>query len=479
MAINTYKSWIARLRLFIVLMLVPGISFAAQTHMNSLYSDFRSVTQGWYNVLFDDALGIFAVLFAIEFTWLVVTWMITGKGLHEMYSSFLKKMITIGFFYTILLYAGTWAPMLIGAFTSAAQQAGGVPVLSPTAIADSAVKAFVTCVAAGPESAAHAAGSAWNEIWSGNFTGAFDALGNAASAELGTVTGVDLIVGAIVGLIVFISLVYVALEFFAIQLEAMIIFSVGVIMLGFGAARWTSDFAKNYMKYAFAVGIRLLIITLWAGFIELNLIPLIKTTLISGQASLQSYGIAMLLAILAAWLTKKLPGLANSIMSGGSSLSGGDLFGMARGAALMAVAGAAGLGIGAAAAGGAGAAGAAGGAAGGGAGAAGGSAGGVMGTAQAASLGTQAAGPAGASSGGGYSMFGKGPTSSVLPPSQPAAPVSGNTAKNKVQAPPPYRRSGLHTARDVVMTTEYAKNAFRGENPTTVQAPNINVGHNQ
>lgn len=475
MKLKIYQKWIAGIRLFIALMLVPGMAFATtKTHMNSVYSDFESITHSWYTVLITDATDIFAALFAVEFTWLVVTWLITGKGLHEMYSSFLKKMLSIVFFFAVLLEAHIWAPMLIGAFTSAAQQAAAssngvtIPILSPTAIADSAIKAFVTCLAAGPESAAHAGSSAWNDIWSGNFTGAFDSIGNAASATLGTVTGADLIAGIIVGLIVFVSLIYIALEFFAVQVEAMIIFSVGVIMLGFGASRWTAEFSKNYMKYALSVGIRLLIITLLAGFFEVKLIPLIKSTLLAGHASYQSFGIAMLLAILAAWLTKKMPGLANSVMTGSSSLSGSDLFGLMKGAALVAVA----AGGGAIAAGaGAGAAGAGSGAA----GAGGGSAGGVMGTSQAASLGAQTA-TSTSSSGGGYAMFSRGPTSSVLPPPQPAsaAPVS----RSSVQAPPP-RRSALHTARDIVMTTEYAKNAFRGDNTPTVQAPNFNAGHTE
>ena len=69
-----------------------------------------------------------------------------------------------------------------------------------------------------------------------------------------------------------------------------------------------------------------MVITLWASFIEWQVNPLIKTTLINGNASMGSFAIVLILALLIAWLTKKLPSFANSILSGQSTLSGGELY---------------------------------------------------------------------------------------------------------------------------------------------------------
>ena len=488
-----YKTHYVAFVAMVIAAIFPSVSFANTiTPLTSIISDFKSVTTGWYSALFVDALGIFAALFAIEFTWLVVTWLIGGKDVHDIYTSFIRKLLTIGFFYSILLYSGQLGPMLIAAFSNAASQAGGVPILTPEDIAFSGIHAFITCVFAAPEAAAHAAAGAWADLWSGNFTGALSSLGNAGTATLSTETGISMIAGLIVGLVVFFGLIYVAIEFLAVQLEALLILSVGVLMLGFGAARWTTEFAQNYMKYAFSVGVRILVVTLWAGFVEWNLIPLIKTVLINGGASFESYGIAMLLALVAAWLTMKLPKFASSILGGGSHLSGGEAFEMAKGAAIMAVAGAA-----VAATGGAAAP----------------VAGGAMGATEAAGIGLQGAGAAANAAGsvGSQSQMFSGATPHAVPAPTPPAPqprssgvqapghgpqpIQGQTSRqaNGVQAPsggkgstptpaPVPEKAGtkpskLHQAKDIIMTAEYAGHAFRADREANVQAPNLNVKH--
>jgi type IV secretion system protein TrbL len=316
----------ARFRLLLLLLITPVMAQATTVGLSTIMSTFQSTTQGWYHAIFTDALGLFGALFGIEVTWLAVTWMIGGKDVHDIFSSFIKKLLTIGFFYTVLESSSQWVPWIIGGFKQVAVSAGGEPITTVSFIAMTGIRAFVLCVNAGPMAAAHDSVSAWSDAWSGNLSGALAAVGSAASAELGTLTGIDYLIGAVVGLILLFSFTYVVLELVAVQLEGMIVLSVGVIMLGFGGARWTARFVESYMQYAVAVGVRLMVITLWASFIEWQVNPLIKTTLVNGNASLEAYGIVLILALLIAWLTKKLPSFANSILSGQSTLSGGEMY---------------------------------------------------------------------------------------------------------------------------------------------------------
>lgn len=316
----------ARFRLLLLLWMAPVMAQATTVGLSTIMSTFQTTTQGWYNAVFTDALGLFGALFGIEITWLAVTWMIGGKDVHDIFSSFIKKLLTIGFFYTVLESSSQWVPWVIGGFKNVAITAGGEPVTTVGDIAMTGVRAFVLCVNAGPMAAAHDSSSAWSDLWSGNFQAAGAAVGKAASAALGTLTGIDYLIGAVVGLILLFSFIYVVLELVAVQLEGMIVLSMGVIMLGFGGSSFTARFVESYMQYAVAVGVRLMVITLWASFIEWQVNPLIKTTLINGNASLESYAIVIVLALLVAWLTKKLPGFANSILSGQSTLSGGEMY---------------------------------------------------------------------------------------------------------------------------------------------------------
>ena len=357
-----------RFRLLLLLLITPVMAQATTSvGLSTIMSTFQSTTQGWYHAIFTDALGLFAALFGIEITWLAVTWMIGGKDVHDIFSSFVKKLLSIGFFYTVLESSSQWVPWIIGGFKQVAVDAGGEPVTTVGFIAMTGIRAFVLCVNAGPMAAAHDSVSAWSDLWNLDFSGAVSAVGSAASAALGTLTGIDYLIGAVVGLILLFSFTYVVLELVAVQLEGMIVLSVGVIMLGFGGARWTARFVESYMQYSVSVGVRLMVITLWASFIEWQVNPLIKTTLINGNASLEAYGVVLILALLIAWLTTKLPGFASSILSGQSTLSGGELYDAVKAvtiAAAAVVTGGAVLAAGAAGAAGAGAMGAAEGAAG-------------------------------------------------------------------------------------------------------------------
>ena len=306
--------------------------------LSPVISTFQSVTQGWYHAIFTDALGLFAALFGIEVTWLAVTWMIGGKDVHDIFSSFVKKLLSIGFFYTVLESSSQWVPWILGGFKNVAVTAGGEPITTVSFIAMTGLRAFILCVEGGPVSTVQSAGTALSDFWNLNLSGAATALGNAASSAITTALGVNTLVGILVGFILLLSFVYVVLELVAVQLEGMIVLSVGVIMLGFGGSSFTSRFVEPYMQYSVSVGVRLMVITLWASFIEWQVNPLIKTTLLNGHAGMEAYGIVLILALLIAWLTKKLPGFANSILSGQSTLSGSELYGAVKAGAIAAAA---------------------------------------------------------------------------------------------------------------------------------------------
>ena len=316
-----------RFRLLLLLMVLPATAQATTSvGLSTIMTTFQSVTQGWYHAIFTDALGLFAALFGIEVTWLAVTWMIGGKDVHDIFSSFVKKLLSIGFFYIVLESSGQWVPWIIGGFKNVAVTAGGEPITTVSFIAMTGLRAFILCIEGGPVSTIHSAGTALSDLWNLNLSGAATAMGNAADSAVTTALGVNTLVGILVGFILLLSFIYVVLELVAVQLEGMIVLSAGVIMLGFGGSSFTSRFVEAYMQYSVSVGVRLMVITLWASFIEWQVNPLIKSTLINGNAGLEAYGVVLILALLIAWLTKKLPGFANSILSGQSTLSGGELY---------------------------------------------------------------------------------------------------------------------------------------------------------
>lgn len=441
-----------RLQLFALLMLLPTLAQAATSvGLSTIMKTFQTVTQGWYTSIFTDALGLFAALFGIEIVWMVVKWLITGKDVHEIFSSFIKKLITIGFFYGVLITASQWVPYLIGGFKNVAVESGGAPITTVSDLAMTGIRGFVLCVEGGPISTLHSAGNALTDLWNLNLSGAAASLGNAADSAITTALGVNTLAGIIVGFVLLLSFTYVVLELVAIQLEGMIVLSAGVIMLGFGGSSFTAKFVESYMQFALNIGVRLMVVTLWASFIEWQVNPLIKQTLIAGHAGFEAYAIVMILALLIAWLTKKLPNFAASILSGQSTLSGGEMYKAVKDATIAAGAVVATAGVGAAALAGGAAAGGMGAAA-GGAGSAGAGSMGAASGAGGATGGAAATVPAPVSGSGAAA-----PKSGVVPkmdstasqPSSPSAqPSGGNTGQKTASQPSGEQRTETPKAQD-------------------------------
>lgn len=381
----------------LALALFPDTAFATTTGVHTITGAFKSAASGWYTEVKTVATDIFAVLFGVELTWMAVQWMITGKDVHEIFTSFIKKLITIGFFYLILLNGHMLSWDVIQAFQATGVAAAGAPHTGMGWLLDTGLKIFDACLH-GPKSS----------------SGTTDWLGlPSAKATIAAVVGA--LVGIIVGIIAILALIYMALEYLAVQIEAILVTSLGVILLGFGGSKFTASYVEGYIKYALSVGIRFFVLVVWVAFIE-NQAPTIITNLVAGvehsdggtiASVMAAYGDVLIFVLLIAWLTKKLPSLASSIMSGGSSLSGGELMsGAVKGVALATAA---------VATGGVAAAGLAAGGAAGGLGAATGAAG----STGAGSLGASAAGGASSAAGGASGASG------VAAPAKAASGASG------------------------------------------------------
>ena len=394
--------------------LVAPDAFAGTSGASSVTQTFIHATNGWYGTLKGIAEEIFYALFGIDFVYLVAQWLIGGKDVHEVFTSFIKKLLTIGVFFTILLNGHELVGWVISGFQQSGEAVAGQPQTGIGWILLTGWHIFVACVK-GP---VQSGGGTVKYFW--------DTLSSGGQTVISTLIGA--LVGFVVGLIAILALIYLALEYLAIQLEAALVASVGIIMMGFAGSRWTVQHAEGYLKYALSVGIRFMVLVIWIAFIE-NHSSSIITNLLNGVkqsggtnigTTLSAYANILIFVLLIAWMAKKLPAIASSVMTGGSSLSGGELFGAAVGGAALAAAGVA-----------------TGGAALAGAGAAGGT--GVLTGVQAAAMDAGAAGSlsgaAGGTSGGGAAVGGN------LVGSGAAGSTDPGMA-NAVQAPPPPTPAG-------------------------------------
>ncbi|WP_319025228.1 P-type conjugative transfer protein TrbL [Acidithiobacillus caldus] len=281
---------------------------------------FDSETLRWYQSLKADAEEIFYMLFGLDFVYLVSQWLIGGKDVHEVFTSFIKKMMSFAFFYTLLLNGHKLIGWVENGFQQSAIQATGASGGLLSWIFGTASKVFMACLVGPriPDKSTGALESIWQTITGGPTVLLSDVLG--------------MLVGLVVGIIALLAMIYLALEYIAIQLEAAMVASVGIILMGFAGSRWTVQHAEGYLKYALSVGVRFLVILLWIGFLQKSAGTVITQILSQVNSNhptanlsgaIVAYGEVLIFVLLIAWMTKKLPSIASSIMSGASSLSGG------------------------------------------------------------------------------------------------------------------------------------------------------------
>lgn len=305
----------------IILLMMPGLAFAATSGVVTLSGEITNTVTSWYSHIKTVAEEIFYTLFVIDLAWLFAQWLISGKDFHEVFSSFIKKLVVIGFFYTVLLNGHTLVGAVINGFRETGIEAAGQPHTGLSWILNTGFKIFVACIEGPIKSGSH---GAITYIW--------DTITSGGKTVISTIVGE--LAGLFAGLIAILALIYTALEYVGVQIEAVFVASVGIIMMGFSGSRWTSEFAIGYLKYALTVGIRFMVLVIWIAFIEQDSVTIINN-LLSGVkhsggtnigTTVQAYAGVIAFSLLVAWLTKKLPSLASSIVTGGSSASAGSDF---------------------------------------------------------------------------------------------------------------------------------------------------------
>ncbi|MHB8181271.1 MAG: P-type conjugative transfer protein TrbL [Acidithiobacillus ferrivorans] len=402
---------------------IPAISFAAGSgSLSQVQSLLRGKILPWQSVMQTAATDLFYVLAAVEFSVLFLNHVLQKRGHEDLFAGIIKKVVTLGFFLTLLDNSGTWIPDIINGLAGGAH-ALGVTAVTPGQIATEALQAFLGIVLSPIAAATHNASNTFSDIFSGNFSAAFSSAAKTVASSNPASLLVETLLAGIIGLLAGMGILVMALEFLMVQIESYLVIALGVIMLAGGGLRWTAKYVGSYFDYAINVGIRLFVLTALAYLVTYSIVPLIKTILENVTNPLQAGFEVLILGAVIALLPRKASSIASSLLSGQSSFSGGELAkegGMIAGGTVAAGAGVAALGVGATggltAGGLSAAAGAGGGAAGGAGSLAGGGLAGAAGAGETSAAAGVAAPEAGAMSAGGGASSGAGAGNAVQAP---------------------------------------------------------------
>lgn len=318
----------------LVLCACAGVAFLATsahaqtTNLHDASGSFTGLLQliqsnanNWAGKLRGYATRVFWILATIQLVWTFFPLVLRQADFGEIIGELIRYILVIGFFFALLTYSVDWANAIVESFREAGGQASGLgQELRPGDIFGLAVEL------------AHTIGDVetWNPL-------------TAMSVS-------------IAGLVVLLCFAFIAAFMGVTLVESYVVINASVLFMGFGGGQWTREYAIAMARYAVAVGAKLFVLTLIVG--------LIIQSAHQWQAAYNHDDASMWtmvgLALVCAYLSKQIPDLVQSLITGTSMGGGSALGGMAMAAAAVATAGVAAA-AGAAGAGAAGAAGAAGG----------------------------------------------------------------------------------------------------------------------
>lgn len=257
---------------------------------------FQNHAAAWVPTLRNFALRLFWVLASIEFIWTSMVLALEGAELKQFVAELVRRVLFIGVFYAILLHGDDWARAIIDSFRQAAGAAeggaGGNIGLSPDAVFSMGLRL------------------AWN-------------LGSGMSWwQPGSSAG--LAISAIVIMICFALMA----AFLALALvEMYIVINAGIILLGFGGSRWTSDYAMKFLTYAVAVGAKLFVMELIVGLCE-SVVLQWETNFAANQDNSQVLALIGISIVILA-LIKIIPDIIQGVITGVSFHASAGLIGAA------------------------------------------------------------------------------------------------------------------------------------------------------
>ncbi len=286
--------------IYIVAFILIWISFNSYAETPSIHildrvdATFKPLQDTWYTAIRAYAEVLFWLLVLVDFGWSAIIYVLEKNDITEIITSFTKKIFSIGFFWGLLKLSDTWVPAIINSFRQIGTSVGNVSSVTPDGI-----------VSTGFELA----------------KGAFMLL-----KGLGVIDVISVVFPiTFIAILVFLAFLFVAAQLLVTLIESYIAVGAGVILLGFGGSRWTTDFATKYLQYAVGTGLKLMILYLIVGSGQ----TLFDSMVLDTENLMASCLAAMGSAVTYAFLAIQVPQIASSMMSGSPSLTAGAMAGAA------------------------------------------------------------------------------------------------------------------------------------------------------
>ena len=273
--------------------------------LDTVLEKYKTSAASWASVIQERATWLFLSLMTISIVWTFFPLMFHRSSFPEIFGEMVRFCAFCGFFLWLLNNGPAIADAIIESLRQLGNKASGMPGVTPSSIVDIGFKLLSKTLKD-------------FSLW-----------------EVG-----EYIVTVLISVAVVIILALVAINMLLQLCAAWVLAYAGILFLGFGGSKWTSDMAINYFKTVLGLGASLMTMTLLVG-IGTEIIAEAQAKM-SANAKIEELVILLVYSISLLLLVDKVPSMVSGIITGagiGSMGVGSFGAGAAMGAAQTAAAG--------------------------------------------------------------------------------------------------------------------------------------------
>ncbi len=281
----------------IALALTAGTAIAqTQDPPSEMLNAYRAERTQWFTNVAPAANRLFALLALIDFAWSAALMVLEKHDFQSWTAALIRKMMTIGAFYALLIYGRFWIPAIIDSFEVLGQNAAGTGPLDPGDVFARGLNL----------AGALMDGASTSGIFT-NFGGALALVFAAAMCLLG--------------------FCMVTIQFVIAMVESYILVAAAFVFLGFGGSHWSSSYVERYIALAVSIGVKIMLLYLLISTgmnVSLGWISQAEAVAVATNPAKDAFSIMGASLIFAA-ICWHIPKLVAGVLGGSPSLSGGDV----------------------------------------------------------------------------------------------------------------------------------------------------------
>lgn len=260
----------------------PPTIFSADL-LDHIMNTFEDNASKWSEPLLASARYLFWTLVTLSLTWTGIRLIMQRSDISDFFYETVNFILVIGFFYWLLDSGTVVIKDIVESFIGLGLKASKGTLTTSTYIAS------------------------LFDMWARAFLG----IASLDSAEM--------LAAIIMMVITFIALALIAVNFVLMNITAWVYLYAGIFVLGFGGSHWTKDSAVNYCKQILNIGLQLMTIIIIMNVCETTIISIVMT---SNELQIMNYVILLLIGVILALLSNKLPAMVGSTVTGLNGISG-------------------------------------------------------------------------------------------------------------------------------------------------------------